>query len=87
VGATDPHPDHLPPARRPFVAPDLGRAERRALLGTRIQPADDLAIARIGSLVYVGIRHGGRCRLTRDQARQLAGSLIELADPDTEETE
>jgi hypothetical protein len=63
--------------------PRLGRAEGRALaLNGHVQPADDLAITRMGERVYIGIRHGGRCRLTVDEARQLAGSLLEVSDDD-----
>lgn len=63
--------------------PRLGRAEGRALLlNGHVQPADDLAIARVGDRVFVGVYHGGRCRFTLDEARQLAGSLIEIADDD-----
>jgi hypothetical protein len=65
--------------------PRLGRAEGRALtLNGHVQPADDLAIVRVGDRVFVGIRHGGRCRLTLDEARQLAGSIIEISDPEDE---
>lgn len=59
----------------------LGRAERRAIVGHAVQPHTDLAIARLGERIFVGIRGGGRVRLTRAEARRLAGELIELADP------
>lgn len=46
------------------------------------QPAADLAVTRLpsGSMIFLGIRNGGRVRLTAVQARQLAGSLLELAE-------
>jgi hypothetical protein len=88
VGATDPHPDHLSAPRSRFVMPKLGRAEGRALaLNGHVQPADDLAITRMGERVYIGIRHGGRCRLTRAEARQLAGALLEITDAEAAEGE
>jgi hypothetical protein len=65
------------------VIPRLGRAEGRALtLNGHVQPADDLAITRVGDRVFIGIAHGGRCRLTLDDARQLADAIIEISDDD-----
>jgi hypothetical protein len=61
--------------------PRLGRAEGRALaLNGHVQPADDLAITRMGERVYIGIRHGGRCRFTLEESRQLASALLEISD-------
>ena len=85
MGAADQNPDHLPAPFHRFVAPRLGRAERRALLGGDVQAAADLAVCRIGERVYVGIRGGGRCRLTRAEARQLAATLIDLGDDEDPE--
>jgi hypothetical protein len=82
VGATDPHPDHLPPAHNRFVAPSLNRADRRALHPSSTQRADDLAVSSVGVWVYIGIRNGGRVRLSQEEARQMAAALLEQADPD-----
>lgn len=65
--------------------PRLGRAEGRALaLNGHVQPADDLAVTRVGDRVFVGIYHGGRVRLSLEDARQLAGSLLDISDPDSD---
>lgn len=48
------------------------------------QPAADLAVTRLagGAMIFLGVRNGGRVRLTLEQARQLAGELLELVDAD-----
>lgn len=63
--------------------PRLNRADARVLaLNGHVQPADDLAVTRVGERVFVGIFNGGRCRFTLEEARQLAGALLELSDGD-----
>lgn len=85
VEPTDPQADDLPAAHHSVTGPtvirhELNRADRRALLGTGTQPAADLLMARVGSTVFVGIRHGGNVRLTTEQARQAATALEGLTD-------
>jgi hypothetical protein len=49
-----------------------------------VQPAGDLFVTRppAEQQVFIGIRHGGRVRLSLMEGRQLAGVLLELCDPD-----
>lgn len=56
-------------------------------MGTPVQRSKGgVVLTRIADRVYVGIVGGGNTSLTLEEARQLAGGLLELSDDDDTET-